>query len=79
MNPKILNGKLEITGKTDDGKRLFIGESDNDDTWEELRIEVDTDDCDSKYAEEWAKRICDCVNACRGVVNPSVMEGANPS
>lgn len=70
MNAKIINGRLHIAGSSDDGKRLFI-EADTNDGWQDLRIEVDTDDCDSKYAKAWADRLIQCVNSCCGVVDTS--------
>lgn len=71
-HPSILNGKITSSGGTGDGKRIFF-ECDPDE-WEALRGEIDTDDCDSKHAKEWLNRIIKCVNACRGIENPSVTE-----
>lgn len=47
---KIPKGKLNWTGRTGDGKALFMGHE-SDDGWQDLRIEIDTDDCDGKYAK----------------------------
>lgn len=53
---KIPKGKLSVTENSGDGKRMFIGHSANDD-WEDLRIEIDTDDVDSSYAKAMAKEL----------------------
>ena len=63
---KIVNGKIVTDGDSGDRKRTFLVCNKND-GWEDLRIEIDTDDCDYDYAKAWAKRIMDCINACIGV------------
>lgn len=47
---------LKLEGKSSDGKRIFISAEEND-GWEDVRIEIDSDDCDSKYAMKAAKEI----------------------
>lgn len=69
----ILNGKLKLDGESGDGKRAFMV-ADTNDGYQDLRIEVDTDDCDSVFAKKWQKRVIQCVNACRGIQNPVVAE-----
>jgi len=59
-----------------DGKRMFLV-ADTNDGWNDLRIEIDTDDCDSDHAKAWAKRIMDCVNACKGIEDPK--QATNPT
>lgn len=46
---KSIKGKLFSDGASGDGKREFVT-STSDDGWEILRIEIDTDDCDSQVA-----------------------------
>ncbi len=75
----ILNGKIipdPEGASSGDGKRMFLVASTND-GWEDLRIEIDTDDCDSKHAKLWAKRIMECVNICTGIEDPK--QAINPS
>jgi hypothetical protein len=62
MNAKILTGKLKLDGDSGDGKRQFVV-ANNNNGWEDLRIEVDTDDCDSKYAKAFMNHIIKVVNA----------------
>jgi hypothetical protein len=55
---------LKWEGKSSDGKRAFVIAEQND-GWKDLRIEVDTDDCDSKYAEKLMKEVirrCNSMN-----------------
>jgi len=71
----IINGQIINDDVSGDGKRMFLS-ADTNDGWMDLRIEIDTDDCDSEHAKKWAERIIDCVNACRGIedltsINPS--------
>lgn len=47
--------------------------ADTNDGYSDLRIEIDTDDCDKAFAKLWAKRVMDCVNACRGVEDLSTI------
>lgn len=72
----ILKGRIINDGDSGDHKRMFLV-SDTNDGWCDLRIEIDTDDCDSKFAKLWAQRIMDCVNACHGVPDPKT--AINPS
>ncbi len=52
---------LKWDGVTGDGKRAFIIAEEND-GWKDLRIEVDTDDCDSEHAKEMAQEVIDRCN-----------------
>lgn len=72
----ILNGKIIIESiQPGDGKRvLFIADTNNG--WEDLKGEIDTDDCDSIFAKAWMNRIIKCVNACRGIENPVVSDNS---
>lgn len=45
----IPKGKLKLDGESGDNKRAFVIHSAND-GYMDLRIEVDTDDCDRAYA-----------------------------
>lgn len=62
----ILEGNIVDDGSSGDGKRMFLV-ADTNDGWHDLRIEIDTDDCDTKFAKLWAKRIIDCVKFCQGL------------
>lgn len=66
---EIINGKLSIDGSSGDGKRLYMS-ADTNDGWKDLRIEIDTDDCDDEHAKMWAKRIVACVNFFYGNETP---------
>lgn len=72
---QIVNMKLCTDGGTGDGKRMFIV-AENNDGWQDLRIEVDTDDVDSTYAKAAAQRVVDCVNACAGIED---LKSLNPT
>ena len=58
--------KLKITlkwdGETGDGKRAFVVAEEND-GYKDLRIEVDTDDCDGKHAKKLMKEVMRRCNA----------------
>jgi len=54
--------KLKWDGNTGDGKRAFVVAESND-GWQDLRIEVDTDDCDSEFAKAAMQEVIDRVNA----------------
>lgn len=62
----ILNGLLKEDGDSGDHKRCFVV-ADTNDSWRDLRIEIDIDDCDTLFAKQWRDRIIACVNACRGI------------
>ena len=62
----IIHSKLVDVGDSDDGKRVFIT-ADSNDGWADLRLELDTDDCDQKHALAWKQRILACVNSCVGL------------
>ena len=53
---------LKWDGDTGDGKRAFVVATQND-GWQDLRIEVDTDDCDSKHAKAAMQIVIDRCNA----------------
>ena len=57
--------KPEVTlvwvGGARDGKRAYVEALQND-GWNDLRIEVDTDDCDSKHAKAAMQAVIDRVN-----------------
>lgn len=57
-----MNITLKWTGKSGDGKCAFV-EADQNDGWNDLRIEVDTDDCDRDYARKAMQYVIDTVNA----------------
>jgi len=72
MNAKIINGKIDADPEgsdSGDGKRMFFV-ADNNDGWQDLRLELSTDDCDKNYAKQWMNRICQCVEHCRGMALP---------
>lgn len=61
-------GPWKITGKTGDGKRIFVESNMERDNWECLRCEVDSDDCDSDMAMANARLIAaspDLLAACK--------------
>lgn len=49
-------GKLKDDGNTGDGKRTFVID-DRNDGWKDIRIEIDTDDCDSAHAKAFKKAL----------------------
>jgi hypothetical protein len=51
---------LKWNGDSGDGKRSFVVAEEND-GWKDLRIEVDTDDCDSEYAKKTMQEV---INRC---------------
>lgn len=57
-------GKLKDDGDTGDYKRTFIV-SDKNDGWRDVRIEIDTDDCDSDHAKAFKKALIKLWNAQR--------------
>lgn len=54
--------RLKWVGKSGDGKCAFV-EGTLNDGWCDLRIEVDTDDCDSKAAKAMMQIVIDRCNA----------------
>lgn len=52
---------LQWDGGTGDGKRAFVVAKEND-GWKDLRIEVDTDDCDRKHAKAMMQVVIDRCN-----------------
>lgn len=55
-------GKLKCDGDTGDGKRTFVVD-DRGDGWKDIRIEIDTDDCDSKHAKAFKKALIKLWNS----------------
>lgn len=53
---------LKWCGKSGDGKRAFVTAEEND-GWKDLRIEVDTDDCDGEHARNMMDEIIRRCNA----------------
>lgn len=53
---------LEWDGETGDGKRAFIVAKENN-GWKDIRLELDTDDCDSRYAKKAMEEIIRRCNA----------------
>ena len=53
---------LKWDGEAGDGKRAFVVAEEND-GFRDLRIEVDTDDCDSKHAKKMMQEVIDRCNA----------------
>lgn len=56
-----MNLTLRWHGKAGDGKAAFVV-ADQNDGWKDLRIELDTDDCDSDFARAAMQEIIDRVN-----------------
>ena len=64
-------GPWKITGKTGDGKRIFVESDMERDSWECLQCEVDSDDCDSDMAMANARLIAaatDLLAACKAAL-----------
>jgi hypothetical protein len=57
-----MNLTLRWDGKTGDGKAAFVV-ADQNDGWQDVRIELDTDDVDSEFARKAMQEIIDRVNA----------------
>lgn len=53
---------LKWDGESGDGKRAYVVAKEND-GWKDLRIEVDTDDCNKKYAKKMMKEVMRRCNA----------------
>ena len=53
---------LEWGGESGDGKIAFVVAKEND-GWKDLRIEVDTDDCDGEYAKKMMQEVMDRCNS----------------
>jgi len=56
------NVTLKWAGGAGDGKRAFVVAEQNN-GWEDLRIEVDTDDCDGEHAKAAMQVVIDRCNA----------------
>jgi len=52
---------LKWDGETGDGKRAFVIAEEND-GWKDLRIEIDTDDCDGENAKAMMQEVIDRCN-----------------
>lgn len=50
MLAAITQGEWEVTGKTGDGKAIFVESDMNRDNWNCCRCEIDSDDCNSEMA-----------------------------
>lgn len=57
---KISKITLRWDGKSGDGKCLFVVAEEND-GWKDLRITIDTDNCDGKYAKSMMQEV---INRC---------------
>ncbi len=53
---------LKWAGGTGDGKRALIEAVEND-GWQDVRLELDTDDCDGEFAKRQMQKVIDAVNA----------------
>lgn len=51
-----IKGKLKNDGDTGDGKCMFIS-WENNDGYQDFRIEVNTDDCDKMFAKKMAEEL----------------------
>lgn len=56
-------GKLVDDGDSGDHKRTFITDSRTDDNWKDIRIEIDTDDCDRQHALAFKKALIELWNS----------------
>jgi len=76
---KSIQGKMSDPNndRTSDGKRAFMGLSGND-GWKDLRLEVDTDDCDSDAALASATFLMALWNAWPMIRKELVLE-SNPT
>ena len=52
---------LKWDGDSGDGKRAFVVAKEND-GWKDLRLELDTDDCDGEHAKKIMREIMRRVN-----------------
>lgn len=52
---------LKWDGDSADHKRAFVIAEEND-GWKDLRIEVDTDDCDGEHAKKMMQEVIDRCN-----------------
>lgn len=57
-------GKLKSYGDSGDFKRSFV-KDDKEDDWKYLRIEINTDDCDSRHAKAFKKALIKLWNSQR--------------
>lgn len=55
-------GRLIDDGDTGDQKGTFVV-SDKNDGWQDVRIEIDTDDCDSEHAQAFKRALITVWNA----------------
>lgn len=55
-------GKLKDDGDSGDGKRTFVVD-DKGDGWTAVRIEIDTDDCDSEHAKAFKAALIELWNS----------------
>ncbi len=52
---------LKWDGESGDGKCAYVVAKEND-GWQDLRIEVDTDDCDGEHAKAMMQEVIDRCN-----------------
>jgi len=70
---RIRNLRLKPDGDSEDGKRAFyVGNDEN------LKIEVDTDDCNDEMAKAAFKRVMLIVNLCSGMEIEEIREFLTP-
>lgn len=62
---------MVVSARRGDGKCIFMSSEPEDDNWNRVSIEVDSDDCCSELAMAGAKRIESLWNALAGIPNPS--------
>ncbi len=61
MKSKRMQVTLKWDGDSGDGKRAFVVAKEND-GWRDLRIEIDTDDCDPDHAKAMMQVVIDRCN-----------------
>jgi hypothetical protein len=72
-----LSVTLKWDGSAGDGKRSYVVAEEND-GWQDLRIEVDTDDCDGDHAKRAMQAVIDRVNShAQSQARIAELEGAN--
>lgn len=67
-----MNITLKWDGNSGDGKRAFVVAQEND-GWQDLRIEVDTDDCDRQHALTAMQEVMNRCNAAEVRVTPPLV------
>lgn len=69
---------LRWDGDTGDGKAAFVV-ADQNDGWKDLRIEVDTDDCDREHAKAMMQLVIDRVNAHAAAPTRAIINDGGPA